>query len=737
MSQDSSPFCLDQKSAQISPQESLHALWNAPVGFCKTTTEGHLIFANPAFAILLGYTCPEELLGSVRDVSSQVYVDPQDRESLKAQLRRRMEILNYECRLLRKDGSSIWVSINAQIVQDPSGRLSHIQSFITDITVRRRDRQALIEGEQRFRQMFLNAPLPYQSLDEQGKFLEMNQAFLDELGYSRQELLGKSFTLVLHPDWVEHFQELFPRLKSVGEILGAEFEMLRKDGSSLLVSLHGKTQLGEEGHFKCTHCIFQNITEQKQAEERLKASEEKYRALVEQSMEMVYMHDLQGNLLEVNQAAIENTGYSRQELLKMNMFDLFADQLEQESVLRQWRDWRPGQSETMDAVHQKKDGSSFQVEVTSGKIRFSGQERILALARDISERKRFEERLKYLSQHDQFTGLYNRAFFDTEIERLSRSRDFPISIISGDVDGLKFINDTMGHAKGDDLLLAAARVLRKSLRGSDVLARAGGDEFAVLMPGTDESKAHSIVKRILSNAEEHNREHPELPLFISLGIATAENRYFSLEATYRMADDRMYRQKRVRRETVNRKITYFLLNALGKIDYLTQDRAYRLSELCRSLAKKSGLSEASFSRLDLLAQVHDLGQVCMPVEVILKPGSLHHEEWDLVREHPEKGYRIAQSTAELAGIADLILKHHERWDGKGYPLGLKGEEIPIECRILAIADAYQVMTSGRPYRSPCSSQEALQELQRCAGSQFDPELVENFLQMMNPDRIHS
>jgi HD-GYP domain-containing protein (c-di-GMP phosphodiesterase class II) len=144
-----------------------------------------------------------------------------------------------------------------------------------------------------------------------------------------------------------------------------------------------------------------------------------------------------------------------------------------------------------------------------------------------------------------------------------------------------------------------------------------------------------------------------------------------------------------------------------------------------------GLSASQLSDLNLLAQVHDLGKVGIPDYILFKPGPLSEEEWQIMRQHPEKGYRIAQSTTDLAGISELILKHHERWDGKGYPLGLKGEEIPIECRILAIVDAFDSMTNDRPYRKAMPVAEVQEELQRCAGSQFDPQLVPIFLQMMS------
>ncbi|MBC7336896.1 MAG: HD-GYP domain-containing protein, partial [Clostridia bacterium] len=165
---------------------------------------------------------------------------------------------------------------------------------------------------------------------------------------------------------------------------------------------------------------------------------------------------------------------------------------------------------------------------------------------------------------------------------------------------------------------------------------------------------------------------------------------------------------------------------LEEKDFVAAGHAQRVEEWCLKVGEKIGLSPRQTADLALLARVHDLGKVAVPDSVLFKKGPLTEEELNIMRQHCERGYRIALSSPDLAGVADLILKHHERWDGTGYPLGLKGEEIPVECRILAIADAFDAMISRRPYREPVPVEAALAELKRCAGSQFDPHLVEVF-----------
>jgi len=258
------------------------------------------------------------------------------------------------------------------------------------------------------------------------------------------------------------------------------------------------------------------------------------------------------------------------------------------------------------------------------------------------------------------------------------------------------------------------------------LARVGGDEFAVILPRTDMNTAESVAARIRDNAERHNRKHKGLHLGISLGIATAQTTDTPFKDVYKQADDMMYRDKLSRSTKARNKTVQALLSTLAERDFITEGHAQRLEYYCRKIGERVGLSSGQVSDLALLAQVHDLGKIGIKDSILFKKGRLTDKEWEIMRRHPEKGYRIALSSADLAGVADLILKHHERWDGSGYPLGLVQKEIPVECRILAVVDSYDAMIHERPYSKAKSKSEALAELAACSGSQFDPEMVKIF-----------
>ncbi len=290
-------------------------LMNAPIGIFTSTPDGRYISVNPALAAMYGYDSPQELIESVTDIAAQAYVAPEDRQEFMRLMQKHGKVVDHECRFRRKDGTEFWASINAHAVLDENERVEAYQGFTRDITEHIRAVCEKNEAEKRFRLMFTNAPMPYQSLDEQGNFLDVNQAFLDVLGYSRDELIGKNFSEILHPDWVDHFRENFPRFKAVGEVLGVEFEMVKKDGSTILVYFNGKIQRDDQGRFLRTHCIFQDVTERKQAEGVLREQQELLTAIYRNAPLVLMVVDSNRRIQQVNGFASQFAGRDVEEMI--------------------------------------------------------------------------------------------------------------------------------------------------------------------------------------------------------------------------------------------------------------------------------------------------------------------------------------------------------------------------------------------------------------------------------------
>lgn len=334
-------------------------------------------------------------------------------------------------------------------------------------------------------------------------------------------------------------------------------------------------------------------------------------------------------------------------------------------------------------------------------------------------------RVLYLHHNDELTGCFNRRYFDDHKEIYTDPSLVPYSVIMADLDALKIVNDAFGHAAGDELLQKAAAAIRASLRDGDIPIRWGGDEFLVLLPLTDEMEARRVVDAILRQSAEESVE--AISLKVSLGWATREVPSHSLAETIREAEDMMYRNKVLEKQSHRGGLIETIITTLHEKNPREASHSRRVGEVSKALAKAMGLTELEEQTLQAIGTLHDIGKIAVDERVLNKTGPLTREERDAVQRHPEIGFRILSTSPDTKEIAEWILCHHERWDGTGYPRGLAGEEIPLIARIIGIADAYDAMSSERPYRKPLTTAEIRAEFEKNAGAQFDPGLTERFL----------
>ena len=355
------------------------------------------------------------------------------------------------------------------------------------------------------------------------------------------------------------------------------------------------------------------------------------------------------------------------------------------------------------------------------------------VGRDLTARKEAEEIIRFISLHDALTGLYNRTYFEQKMLSLESSESVPVAMMICDLDGLKFLNDTLGHKIGDNVLIKAAQVLENCCGEESILSRIGGDEYAIIIQNSTQSQVESVYVCIKQELTEHSRNFPDMPIYMSLGFAIRQEASMSMTDLFREADNNMYREKLHSQQSGHSSVVSSLMQALKERDFIFCGHTDRMVNLVVSMGKAGGASQNLLSDLELLARFHDIGKVGITDSILQKTGVLTPAEYQEIQRHSEIGYRIARASSELQPVADWILKHHERWNGQGYPLGLKGEEIPLECRMLAIADAYDAMTSERPYRRGrhvMAVLVALEELRRCAGIDFDPDLVKTFVELV-------
>jgi diguanylate cyclase (GGDEF)-like protein/PAS domain S-box-containing protein len=433
------------------------------------------------------------------------------------------------------------------------------------------------------------------------------------------------------------------------------------------------------------------------------------------------------NIQDWNQEAVELLGWRKEEVINKNFFDICVAEENEQIVKSQLKKIMRDKSVPRESIRlETKSGNQIITKWNNTTI-FNNQQslEVVSIIQNITEAKQREEKIKYFNFHDNLTGLYNREYFQEELKRLNVERQLPLSILVGDVNGLKLVNDAFGYKQGNQLLRTMASIFKKVCRNEDIIARIGGDEFAFLFPNNTKEDVQKIKGRIEAECKKHLAD-PIIPS-IALGYATKNNSEQDINEVLTLAEDRMYKHKLIESNSFRNSIISSLEKSLLEKSDETENHNSRMKNLALKLGEELDLDTEKLDELEILARLHDIGKIAIPDSILKKPGSLTDEEWSKMKEHPEIGYRIAEASKELATIADKILSHHERWDGSGYPNGLSGSDIPLLARIASVVDAYDAMTNDRVYRSAIPKEEAKQELISCAGTQFDPQIVDVFI----------
>lgn len=357
--------------------------------------------------------------------------------------------------------------------------------------------------------------------------------------------------------------------------------------------------------------------------------------------------------------------------------------------------------------------------------------RIVSTLSNITNRKKYEEEILFLSYSDKLTGLKNRVYMENQFESLDRDEKSRYFIIIGDLNGLKIANDSIGHIEGDKLLCAVSNVIKELCAADDVVSRWGGDEFVILIKNKESVYVADLINKIREAVTQISEFH--FKISIALGYAEKDKNSQGAEYVMSLAEKRMYRNKLMENNSARNATISSLLRTLHEKHSETEEHTMRIKNLSLRLGKRLDLSQDKLDEIELLSLLHDIGKIGIPEQILMKPSSLTNEEWEIMKSHTEIGYRIAKSTTELSHIAYEILYHHEKYDGTGYPSGLKGEEIPILARIINVIDSFDVMTHKRVYKDAMSIDSAFEELKGCSGSQFDPFIVDEFIRLLKED----
>jgi diguanylate cyclase (GGDEF)-like protein/PAS domain S-box-containing protein/putative nucleotidyltransferase with HDIG domain len=551
----------------------------------------------------------------------------------------------------------------------------------------------------------------------------------NKLFYPKDKILGSRISDVLSGKTGEKFIELLKRAKQskskvnlsyLSPIEGDE-RWFRAEAKYIEFRNINKYVVG-----------IQDITNQKRAEDDLKSIRDEYRKVFHGTQDSMFLIEVKKDdsfrYMRNNLAHRKNTGISLQELRGKTPKELLGE----EAAIIVEGNYRRCIKEKTTIVYEEtlklKTGTrvwntSLTPVFQEGEISY-----IVGSSHDITEKKQRQLEIEYLSYRDQLTGLYNRRFFEEELKRLDTPRNLPLSIAMVDVNGLKLANDAFGHESGDEMLIKIAEVMKRLCRADDIISRIGGDEFIVLLPKTDASETKKIAERISEGVK--NETTAAIPLSVSCGFSVKVSTDKDISAVIKKAEERMYVEKLRESPKLKLKTIQIIMRELHRSINGERDHSQNVGDICERLAIEIGFNKQDARYMRYAGYMHDIGKVGIDSKIFEKEGKLTEEEWLAIKRHSETGYRIMSSVNQYASMADYILSHHEKWDGSGYPAGMKKDSIPIESRIISIADAYHAMTQNRSYRNAMTSEEALEEIQNCKGSHFDPYIADVFIEMI-------
>jgi PAS domain S-box-containing protein/putative nucleotidyltransferase with HDIG domain len=562
---------------------------------------------------------------------------------------------------------------------------------ILDITCYKRLEEDAKERGYRLQVLIDKSRIGIVIINQEHRIIETNKRFAEMLGYSMEEMY-KLYTWDWEANMTEkQIRENFKDLSKIDKAF--ETQHIRKDGSlyDAEISATGTYVNG----FKAIICICQDITERKKTEKALRESENKFRVLVDQTPEALFLHDLDGNIIEINRASVELYGYNREEFSKLKVKDIDPDSVKRGDNKYFWNRLKGNRVIKFETKHQKKDGTVFPLNITISAIRLEDKKYILAIAQDISEKRKVEE---ILQQNEEF----QKAMIACS----------PLAIYSIDISG-----NVLTWNKSAEKMFGwtAQEVLGKEL---PMIPKSKNHEFLALR--------HKVLTEKGFVGKELIRQRKDGTLFpMSLSVAPIHDKDGRIAGIISAAEDITNRKQYQERLEKAMNAT---IEALSKVvdtrDPYTSGHQYQVSKLSTKIAKELKLPGDKIEGIRIASLIHDIGKIGIPSEILTKPSQLTELEFLLIKNHSRIGYDILKNIDFSHPIADIVLQHHERINGSGYPNNLKGDDILLEARIIGVADVVEAMISHRPYRPALGLDNALAEITKNKGILYDPEVVD-------------
>jgi diguanylate cyclase (GGDEF)-like protein/PAS domain S-box-containing protein/putative nucleotidyltransferase with HDIG domain len=744
--------------------------------------DGYMVDLNEATLHIGGYKDKSQVIGRnafelIAPKDYQIVMDDL-KDRIAGRPKQRMEYT------IQPEGSkAVDVELTASTIRDNKGNPKQYIAVLRDITERKQAEKQLRESEKKYKELVEREKDVIFSIDESGTITSVNSA-VTVWGYNPEEIIGKPYSSFAPAKTVEKLEAELPvQLLTIGEVV-AEAMGLDKDGNWRPIEFSA-TVILKDDKFAGVRGIVRDITERKRAEEALKQRNRELATLNKVAEAVSHPVGLNKVLKTALNSVLETMDFMQGSIwlldeeskeLKLASSRGAKDSQIAVATIRKsletgksiaatyYTEGKPAKSNKTPPVNENEGKSIIVVPLKSkgeilGVLGVVGDNqessyddmRLLETIGDqiavAIENAQLVEKLNELSITDELTRLYNRRhFYEVMESEMNRTRRYGrcISLAMIDLDGFKKYNDKFGHASGDVILTDFANALKEGLRRTDTAFRYGGDEFIVILPSTNAERAKEVIERTRKKwLKKLAAQLPVTanPLGFSAGIAQFPENAETVDGLVFLTDTALYYAKRGGKQRVmlisdlgtssldvlsspTLDQIYALAATVDTRDPFTYGHSKRVAAIAESLGRAIGLQGEELSELVAAAFLHDIGKVGVADVILTKPGKPEKEEWEAIKKHCAEGAKIIQHVKELAPLAPYILHHHEWYDGSGYPDKLKGEKIPLSARIISVADAYDTMTAQRPYREAISPQEAMKEMERCSGTQFDPKLIE-------------
>lgn len=463
-------------------------------------------------------------------------------------------------------------------------------------------------------------------------------------------------------------------------------------------------------------------------------AEKRFRSLFEQAQIGICYLNAEGQFINTNAYFNKMFGYTAEEILKLTIKDLNdTTEFNEDYALTKVVSNQVESDHTLEKPLVRKDRTTFWANVSVSRINFNDENIYMSTVIDISERKNAEEMMHYLTYHDQTTGLNNRHFYESNIAKIDIQENYPITIIKIDINGIKLINDAFGYEIGDTMVKKVVSIIKPIAYNADMFCRFGGSDFIIVYTKVQQAYIDIIMAQI--NHAMINETIQNIKVSVSSAYAIKNSEQQNLMSIVNKAEMKLSREKLIDASSMLSRTIEIIMNSLYEKNSREMEHSKRVANICEKIAQRMNLELNIVSKLKIAGLMHDIGKIGIPDSILDKPDRLSEEEFSLIRKHSEVGYRILSAANEFSEIADYILAHHERWDGRGYPKGLRGTDIPVYARIISIADSFDAMTSDRSYRKAMTLEEAKNEIMKNSNIQFDPTIVKIFIDIIDDEQI--